>query len=132
MLYIFQGDRMQHIDKLIEIAKRKSEIDKDNSWYQGSSTYLVEIKKEVDEVVEEIPKDRLCYLEDELGDVLWDYLGIVLSLGKEKGVRLESIIERACRKYEERISAIENDISWDEIKQKQKSELEREQSLLDS
>lgn len=123
---------MQNIDKLIEIAKRKSEIDKDNSWYQGSSTYLVEIKKEVDEVVEEIPKDRLCYLEDELGDVLWDYLGIVLSLGKEKGVKLESIIERACRKYEERISAIENDISWDEIKQKQKSELEREQSLLDT
>lgn len=36
-------------------------------------------------MVEEIPKDRLCYLEDELGDVLWDYLGIVLSLGKEKG-----------------------------------------------
>lgn len=122
---------MQHIDKLIEIAKRKSEIDKDNSWYQGSSTYLVEIKKEVDEVVEEIPKDRLCYLEDELGDVLWDYLSIVLSLGKEKGVRLESIIERACRKYEERISAIENGISWDEIKQKQKCKLERELSLLD-
>ena len=53
---------------LIKIAKWKSEIDKDSSWYQGSSIYLVEIKKEVDEVVEEIPKDRLCYLEDELGD----------------------------------------------------------------
>lgn len=53
---------------MIKIAKRKSEIDKDSSWSQGSSTYLVEIKKEVDEVVEEIPKDRLCYLEDELGD----------------------------------------------------------------
>ncbi|EKO3566977.1 nucleotide pyrophosphohydrolase, partial [Vibrio metschnikovii] len=42
---------MQHIDKLIEIVKRKSSFDENNSWYQGSSTYLVEIKKEVDEVI---------------------------------------------------------------------------------
>lgn len=119
---------MQHIDKLIEIAKRKSEFDKSNSWYQGSTTYLAEIKKEVDEVVEELPKDRLRYLEDELGDVLWDYLNAILSLEKDKGVKLESVIERACLKYEERVSAIENGISWDDIKQKQKDELEREQS----
>ncbi|MFM2484340.1 MazG nucleotide pyrophosphohydrolase domain-containing protein [Celerinatantimonas yamalensis] len=116
---------MKHIDKLIEIAKRKSEFDKNNSWYQGSSTYLAEIKEEVDEVVEELPKDRLCYLEDELGDVLWDYLNAVLSLEKEKGVKLESIIQRACRKYEERVSAIENGISWADIKQKQKNDLEQ-------
>ncbi|EKO3594248.1 nucleotide pyrophosphohydrolase [Vibrio metschnikovii] len=120
---------MQHIDKLIEIAKRKSNFDENNSWYQGSSTCLVEIKKEVDEVIEEIPKDRSCYLEDELGDVLWDYLNAVLSLEKEKGINLDSIIERACRKYDERITAIESGISWDEVKEKQKSELAREQSL---
>ncbi|EKO3768987.1 nucleotide pyrophosphohydrolase [Vibrio metschnikovii] len=120
---------MQHIDKLIEISKRKSNFDENNSWYQGSSTYLVEIKKEVDEVIEEIPKDRLCYLEDELADVLWDYLNAVLSLEKEKGINLDSIIERACRKYDERVTAIESRISWDEVKEKQKSELAREQSL---
>ncbi|EKF9118036.1 nucleotide pyrophosphohydrolase, partial [Vibrio cholerae] len=44
---------MQHLDKLLEVAKRKSEFDKNNSWYLGSSTYLAEIKKEVDEVIEE-------------------------------------------------------------------------------
>ncbi|EMB48857.1 MazG-likeprotein [Vibrio mimicus] len=119
---------MQHLDKLLEIAKRKSEFDKSNSWYLGSSTYLAEIKKEVDEVVEEIPKNRLCYLEDELGDVLWDYLNAILSLEKEVGVKIESVVQRACRKYEERVSAIENGISWDEVKLKQKKELEQEQS----
>ncbi|EGQ7944602.1 nucleotide pyrophosphohydrolase [Vibrio cholerae] len=119
---------MQHLDKLFEIAKRKSEFDKSNSWYLGSSTYLAEIKKEVDEVVEEIPKNRLCYLEDELGDVLWDYLNAILSLEKETGVKIESVVQRACRKYEERVSAIENGISWDEVKLKQKKELEQEQS----
>ncbi|WP_114140700.1 MazG nucleotide pyrophosphohydrolase domain-containing protein, partial [Vibrio cholerae] len=99
-----------------------------NSWYLGSSTYLAEIKQEVDEVVEEIPKNRLCYLEDELGDVLWDYLNTILSLEKEAGVKIESVVQRACRKYEERVSAIENGISWDEVKLKQKKELEQEQS----
>ncbi|EKO3566897.1 nucleotide pyrophosphohydrolase, partial [Vibrio metschnikovii] len=62
-------------------------------------------------------------------DVLWDYLNAVLSLEKEKGIKLDSIIERACRKYDERITAIESGISWDEVKEKQKSELAREQSL---
>ncbi|HFG2029839.1 TPA: MazG nucleotide pyrophosphohydrolase domain-containing protein [Vibrio cholerae] len=119
---------MQHLDKSLEIAKRKSEFDKSNSWYLGSSTYLAEIKKEVDEVVEEIPKNRLCYLEDELGDVLWDYLNAILSLEKEAGVKIESVVQRACRKYGERVSAIENSISWGEVKLKQKKELEHEQS----
>ncbi|MDA5319747.1 nucleotide pyrophosphohydrolase, partial [Vibrio cholerae] len=27
---------MQHLDKLLEVAKRKSEFDKNNSWYLGS------------------------------------------------------------------------------------------------
>ncbi|EGQ8119733.1 nucleotide pyrophosphohydrolase [Vibrio cholerae] len=119
---------MQHLDKLLEVAKRKSEFDKNNSWYLDSSTYLAEIKKEVDEVIEEIPKNRLCYLEDELGDVLWDYLNAILSLEKEAGVKIESVVQRACRKYEERVSAIENGISWDDVKLKQKKELEQEQS----
>ncbi|AYC06897.1 MazG nucleotide pyrophosphohydrolase domain [Vibrio cholerae] len=78
---------------MLEVAKRKSEFDKNNSWYLGSSTYLAEIKKEVDEVVEEIPKNRLCYLEDELGDVLWDYLNAILSLEKEAGVKIESVVK---------------------------------------
>ncbi len=46
-LCVSVGDGMQHIDKLIEIAKRKSNFDENNSWYQGSSTYLVEIKKKL-------------------------------------------------------------------------------------
>ncbi|MFZ5949303.1 MAG: MazG nucleotide pyrophosphohydrolase domain-containing protein [Candidatus Rifleibacteriota bacterium] len=120
---------MQEFKYLIEIARRKSEFDKNNNWYAGSSTYLAEIKKEVDEVAEEIPKNRICYLEDELGDVLWDYLNTVLSLEKESGVKIESIVNRACQKYEERLSAIENGISWAEIKQKQKKELEQKQLL---
>lgn len=117
---------MQDMDKLIQVVKRKAEFDKTNPWYEGSEKYLSEIKNEVDEVLEELPKDRLCYLEDELGDVLWDYLNAVMSLEKEKGVQLESIIQRASKKYQERLTAIENNIAWDEVKQKQKDALNQE------
>jgi|GEM_PF-5492029 NTP pyrophosphatase (non-canonical NTP hydrolase) len=64
----------EQIAKLFEVVKKKNQIDQTNSWSNGSSTYLQEIKKELDEVEEEILLDRICYLEDELGDVLWDYL----------------------------------------------------------
>lgn len=122
---------MNDFAKLIAIAKRKAEFDKDNTWYAGASTYLSEMKKEVDEVIEEIPNKRICYLEEELGDVLWDYFNAVLSLEKEQGVKLDSIINRACRKYDERVMAIENGISWDEVKNKQKQLLEQEQAKLE-
>jgi len=68
---------MKEFDKLLSIAKRKATFDDNNSWTSGSTTYLTEIKNEVDEVIEEIPKSRKCYLEDELGDVLWDYLNVL-------------------------------------------------------
>ena len=59
------------------------------------------------EFEEEIPLGRKCYLEDELGDVLWDYLSALVCLKKEKGINIESIFNRAFQKYEERVSGIE-------------------------
>ncbi|MCZ2721723.1 nucleotide pyrophosphohydrolase [Marinomonas sp. 15G1-11] len=117
---------MNEFDKLLRIAKRKSTFDDSNKWSSGSETYLVEIKNEVDEVLEEMPKSRKCYLEDELGDVLWDYLNALVALEKERGVNAREVIARACQKYEERISAIESGDTWSNIKEKQKASLEKE------
>ncbi|RXF03946.1 MazG nucleotide pyrophosphohydrolase domain-containing protein [Pseudoalteromonas sp. PS5] len=119
---------MKEFEQLLTIAKRKSEFDQTNSWSNGAATYLNEIKKEVDEVIEEIPRNRSCYLEDELGDVLWDYLNILCALESEAGVDIRSVLARACKKYEERISGIESGKLWKDIKEKQKSELANEQS----
>jgi hypothetical protein len=58
--------------------------------------------------------------------VLWDYLNLVLALEKEKGIKLEDVLERAAHKYEERISGIENGVLWKEIKEKQKTALAKE------
>ncbi len=111
---------MEQFDKLFEIAKRKASFDESNTWSNGSETYLAEIKSEVDEVIEEIPRARKCYLEDELGDVLWDYLNVLTALEKELGIDTKAVLLRACRKYEERVSGIEIGEKWSDIKEQQK------------
>jgi len=55
---------MKEFDKLLGIAKRKAIFDETSTWSNGAETYLAEIKNEVDEVIEEIPKSRKCYLEN--------------------------------------------------------------------
>ena len=117
---------LNNFKKLADIARRKSRFDKGNDWSAGAETYLAEIKKEVDEVIEELPKSRTCYLEDELGDVLWDYLNIVMALEKEQGISLDSVLARAQQKYNERVSGIESGELWKDIKQRQKIRLQEE------
>lgn len=119
---------MQDFEKLIKIVKRKSALDQGNTWSNGSSTYLEEIKKEVDEVIEEMPKQRDCYLEDELADVLWDYLNVLQAIEQERGISIDSVLARVCHKYEERISGLESGMTWAEIKQNQKLVLAKEQA----
>jgi len=120
---------MKEFDILLAIARRKKVIDQGSDWSNGSNTYLTEIKNEIEEVIDEIPKNRSCYLEEELGDVLWDYLNILINLEKESGINVDSVLKRTCNKYEERISGVENGESWQDIKVRQKVALENEQSL---
>lgn len=117
---------MQDFYKLLQIVKRKGVLDQGNAWSNGSSTYLQEIKKEVDEVIEEIPMQRDCYLEDELADVLWDYLNVLQALEEERGISAEAVLARACHKYEERIGGLELGKTWAEIKHGQKAALAAE------
>ena len=114
---------MKEFDELLSIATRKSEFDLTNTWFKGVETYLVAIGKEVEEVREEIAEDRLCYLEDELGDVLWNYLNVLKALEREKGIDPKKVLERACKKYEQRVSAIESGTSWEAVKFEQKQAL---------
>jgi len=120
-----------HFEQLLCIARRKSVIDTNSDWFNGAKTYLHEMRSELDEVLEEIPLNRRCYLEQELGDLLWDYLNILLSLEKESDIKLESVLERACIKYEQRVSGLEDGHTWSDIKAQQKIALEREQEVWD-
>ncbi|HFQ5197126.1 TPA: MazG nucleotide pyrophosphohydrolase domain-containing protein [Vibrio vulnificus] len=119
---------MKDFEQLLEVVLRKAKYDQSNSWYLGPHTYLNELKKEVDEVFDEIPRERTCYLEDELADVLWDYLNAIVALEKESEIRLDSILHRAYVKYSQCVAAIESGTDWADIKEAQKQALEQEYS----
>ena len=120
---------MKTFETLLAIAKRKAVFDQNNTWFNGASTYLHAIKKEVDEVIEEIPKSRTNYLEDELADVLWNTLNALMALEQEAGISANNVLERACQKYEQRMTGIEAGVSWDEIKNEQKQALAAEHQV---
>ena len=114
------------ISQLLDLVYRKNKLDQLGNWSNGSSTYLQEIRKEVVEVEDELELDRQCYLEDELGDILWDYLNILQCLEAEWGIAIDRVFSRAVTKYDERISGIEQGGSWTDVKSRQKDRLSRE------
>jgi len=113
-----------HLIQLLDLVERKHLIDQNNTWSQGSSTYLAEIRKELDEVEEVVGSNKTIQLEEELGDVLWDYLNLVRCLAQEETITLDSVFQRAVGKFDERISGVENGVTWKEIKQLQKQRFE--------
>ena len=117
---------MNETNKIIEIARRKLEIDKKREWSSGSKTYFEELRKEIQEAEEENKQNNNVKLEDELGDIFWDYANLLVNLEEEGKINLQRVFERAHKKYDERVSGIENNKSWDEIKKKQKYEIQKE------
>lgn len=117
------------IEELFDVVRRKYTIDQKGTWSNGSSTYLSAMKAEIQEVEDELQQDRICFIEDELGDILWDYLHVLNCLEHEKGIDISSVVKRALKKYDERISGIENNTSWTKIKRLQKGRLEEEYKL---
>ena len=122
------------LTKLLKLVKEKYSIDKKQDWYKGSITYFDWLKDEIEEVREELKENNSVYLEDELWDILRDYLNLIESLKWEwKISSLENIVLRAEKKYFERVKAIKwkkDKVSpWFETKSKQKEGLKKEHNL---
>jgi len=120
------------LKKSIKQEKDKYEIDIKNDWSKWSITYFEGWKEETKEVLEEIKENNSVYLEDELWDVLYDYLSLLKHLEKEwKISSLENVILRSEKKIWERVGALKWKSGclwkcWDEVKKRQKEELRRE------
>jgi len=112
--------------KIMELAKRKLDLDKKRDWSKGSKTYFDEIKKEIQEAEEENKKNNHAKLEDELGDIFWDYSNMLVNLEDEGKIRIKNVFLRAKRKYKERIIGIENNVPCVEIKKRQKESMQQE------
>lgn len=115
----------QQFERLLEIAQRKNKIDQHSDWSNGSSTYFEELFNELEEVRAELDSNNVEFLEEELGDVLWDYLNLLLHLDQERRISIDTILTRTIEKFHERVSGIENGESWQAIKAKQKSRTPR-------
>ncbi len=97
-------------------SDRKTRLDPEHGWTEGSPTYL-----------EELHLKRLCCLGDELAGVLWDYLNTVSALEREQGISAEPVFRRGVFKYRERVEGIVSGKSRAEIKAMQKARLAEEQ-----
>ncbi len=122
-----------------QIIKRKHIINEQtaesicNRWktriqWNSHKIYLEEMQNEIKEMEEELKKDNSVYLEDELGDIFWDYLNLIYSLEKEWYILKENIFTRCKEKFWERVTALEDWRTWEEIKLKQKQKLKEEHS----
>ena len=99
-----------------------------NTWYKWSETYWKYLEKEIQEAKNELNTNKV-YLENELWDVLWDFLCLLNSLKQEwKISSVEKIIERAWTKFSQRINEKTWDYNWDwdKIKKEQKESLNKE------
>lgn len=115
------------LDKLMEVVRSKITRDQKGKWSKGSITYFEALTDEMKEVKVELSSGKQCYLEDELGDLLWVYLCFVHNLEVEGKVSMSKVFERSLLKYQERVNGINNGECWEKIKEKQKLRLKAEE-----
>ncbi len=114
---------MNDLERLLQIARRKYQYDQQSGWGLGAITYLNDIKTEVDEVLEERPKARRCYLEDELADIIWNYANALIALENKQEITIDAVLRRACDKFDQRVTGIESGQTWQQVKMRQKQQL---------
>jgi len=116
----------EHLIELLALANAKSLIDQESGWAKGPETYLDALAEEVGEVKDELYSDRECYLEDELADLLWNYLNALQVLENQQKISIEKVFARASTKYRQRIEGIQSGQRWVDIKEQQKQQLAQE------
>ncbi|WP_238971062.1 MULTISPECIES: MazG nucleotide pyrophosphohydrolase domain-containing protein [Vibrio harveyi group] len=122
---------MNNISPLLELANAKVIRDQKGTWSKGSITYYEAMFEELLEVKAEVDSGRQCYLEDELGDILWVYMCMISHMEAEGKISVSRVFKRSLEKYQMRIDGIEAGKSWDDIKQTQKIRLKDEQIQLE-
>lgn len=69
--------------RLLALVEQKAQYDQSNPRYQGAESYFQGLGDEVAEVKAELLPNNTVYLEDELGDILRDYLNLLTALKQE-------------------------------------------------
>jgi len=123
------------IDELLDLADENLIKNTFSRHPDVLNIYLKEIRGEMDEAEEEIKKDNFVYLEDELGDIFWDYLMLLKILERDEYIRsVNHVFSRSVDKFKERYKVLfgvdkdnpDSEIReklWKEVKKKQKQNL---------
>ena len=90
-----------------------------------------ELKSEIDEALDEVKAEEWDKFKDEIGDVLWDCLGVIARAEHEKHLTIKEVMDHIHQKFtarkpflvQERHVTMEEELkAWNEAKQKQKNE----------
>ncbi|MCT4617018.1 MAG: hypothetical protein N4A38_02290 [Candidatus Gracilibacteria bacterium] len=115
-------------EKLIKLAKENN----DKNVFRGMDArdYFECFDSELKEAKQELKDNNVIYLEDELGDLLWIFMNLLIKFEKDGLiVSGESLLNRVYEKFLQRINEVDNKneeekyAAWDKIKSKQKQEL---------
>ncbi len=102
----------------------------DGDFYRGSDTFLRWIENEIEEMKDELKNWNQVLLEDELGDIFWDYICFLENLESEWKITKARVFDRCYEKFSERLNPDgSNNGDWYEVKKRQKEKLIREQQL---
>lgn len=122
-------------DKIKNLSKTRvkylSEFE-NHEWYKWAMNYYDWLFWELEEAKQEYKEDNLVYLEDELWDILWDYLCLLHALEVEwKISSAEKVFERSYKKFSGRIKDTWSNMwDWKEVKAKQNEERIKEHEKL--
>lgn len=123
---------MKNLEKILNLSQKRIDYfcDEENvrNWYQGSETYFRSIITETEEARAENREQNHIYLEDELGDIFWNFCCLLSSLEREGKISHKKEVFRRCyQKFSERIGEEgRGGHNWDEVKKSQKIALKKE------
>lgn len=121
---------LETIQKIITLSSNRIPFlikEGEGNFYHGSETYINGILDEIEEVQEELKEDNYIYLEDELGDIFWDYVCFLESLEQEWKINKARVFERCYAKFSGRLNLDgSNNGDWNSVKKIQKEELKKE------
>ena len=118
-------DKFEHLQR----NKEKHTDGINNEEWYNHKIYLDWVIEELEEAKAELRKNNSVHLEDELWDVLWDYLNLIFFLDKEWYIDHKNVFKRSLKKFSWRLNWIKSWITWWEIKKHQKAELKKEHNL---
>ncbi len=118
----------EFFDQYIVLVQKKIKLyETINPDRNSLDMYLQGLRDELWEVEVEIKDNNLVYLEDELWDILRDYMNLLYILENEGKIRSrKNVFQRSFEKYWERVSDKEKWILRKETKDRQKRKLKKE------